>query len=48
MWTVSAHGVLLGAWKDRAEMDEWLERIGSPESVVRVSRDEVEIVPPRR
>lgn len=46
MWTVSYQGVFVGAFKTRAELDGWLERIGTPDSVIRAPRDELVVANP--
>lgn len=48
MWTASANGVLVATFRTQAELDEWAENIGTPESVIRVTRDQLTIVAPAR
>lgn len=48
MWTASYNGVFVAAFKTRDELDDWAETIGTPESVIRVSREDLDIVAPGR
>ncbi len=46
MWTVSHRGVLVGVFKTRAETDEWLARVGTPESTIRLTADQLTVTAP--